>query len=143
VLVGSAAAWWYETDSTVSGTVDDTDWEGRVNLGWKAPQKEKPSYGGTAFTEADEVIDEMYVSTKGSKWCGSKTRLSISWYQSGLVNDTWIVGRSGKGTFSNWECLWHPAWNVTLKNEAEHRVWDDNDSDSDEHEVELTADLNP
>ena len=72
VLVGTAAAsWWHEDHSTVSGTVEGIDWEGRVSVGWKAPELEQPSYGGEAFTEADAVINEIYVSTKGTKWCGN------------------------------------------------------------------------
>ena len=144
VLVGTvAASWWYEDNSTVSGTVDGTDWEGRVSVGWKAPEFEKPSYGGDAFTEADAVINEIYVNTQGSKWCGPHLQ-STDWYKSGLVNDAWIVGRSGRSTFWSWECLWFlPHHNVIVRNEAFHRVWDGDESDSGDHRAVLRVNLNP
>ena len=143
VLTGTVAAnWWEEKRSTVEGTVDGTDWEGRVKVGWKAPEREKPSYGGDAFTEADSSVDEIYVNTKGTKWCGT-ARIATNWYDSGLSNDTWIVGRSGRGAFWSFECLWHRDRNVNVRNEAVHRIWDGNDSDSGRHTAFIKVNLNP
>ena len=143
-LVGSAAAsWWYEENGTVNGTVEDTDWEGRASVGWKAPVPPgKIQYGGVGLTDADAVIDELYVKTVGSEWCGPG-QLDIDWNKNAYVYDTWILGRSGSGSALSFSCLWHPYRNVTVMNQVSHKVWDGGEWDSDNHTVTLLTNLNP
>ncbi|MCE2502329.1 MAG: hypothetical protein J4G13_15960 [Dehalococcoidia bacterium] len=145
VLVGSvAASWWDKDDSTVSGTVDGTDWEGRAYVGWKAPVPPGYiQYGGQGITEADAVIDELYVKTKGSEWCGL-VRMDIDWNETHYANDGWVVGGSGNGTALPFICaFWYFNPNVTVRIDVNHRVWDGDESDSGEHKAVVITDLVP
>ena len=103
--------------------MNGVDWEGTSEVGWDTSST-GIIYGGEGLTEADSVIDELYVDTKGREFCGP-FEIDVDWHNDSGVFDTWIVGEYGDGWAMIGSCSWWlPLPYVVVSNEVEHQVWD-------------------
>ena len=143
--VGSVSAWWENDSDSDSGTVNGVDWDGTATVGWSAPVPPGLiQYGGAGLTESDSVIDELYVRTRGSEYCGP-FRMDIDWDKDNGVFDTVVVGESGTGSSSSFVCaFWYWQPNVVVRNDVWHQVWDGGGpTDSGETKAVIITDLVP
>ena len=119
---------------SVSGTVDDIDWEGTASLSWTSGSGGW-IYSGAGLTTADASIDHLYVSTIGSESCYIPFRVVIDtdWNKTNDGFNTWTTGQSGSGWISNGVCSIFPTrkWlNAGAENATTHQVWEGSDHDS-------------
>ena len=123
--IGSVSAWVEEDYDYDSGTVNGIDWNGTAHVGWDGDSGSGGiDYGGEGLTEADSTIDELYVSTRGSEYCGH-IKFDVDWHNDNHVFDTWLVGESGDGWAWVAQCSWFlNSQNVIVRNDVEHQVWD-------------------
>jgi len=115
------------------GEVNNVDWMGYGTLDWWVDEG-VVYFTGEAYTEADEVIDYLWVQTEGCVYCGGTFKWLTRWSKENDYEDTWIVGEwGGPGEITAGACSWYIFYPVTaLFNDGEHKVEDGVDDDEGE-----------
>jgi len=117
---------------TYYGSVNNVDWTGYGNIDWWVD--ETVHFSGESFSEAEEVIDHLWVKTEGCVLCGGILKMQTDWTETNSVDNTWIVGKMGSGgEVTIGYCSWFILNPVTvISNESEHLAEDGQDSDDGE-----------
>lgn len=123
---------------SAGGTVGGVDWTGTSSVNYWADGG-LVKYSGTSFTEAENVIDHLYVSSTGSRLCGPFTQ-GTDWNLTNNAYDTWITSRGGNGSTTAGSCSWYyPNPYIVVQTYGTHQVWNDSEQDSgDSNEFKVT-----